>query len=107
MKKEFRRYLRKPVEVKFKADDGSGVGALYFDSGDLSIGGAFLKSDLLMEDGEELSLEFIVPGRGQVRTQARVEWTRRFPEEDAPAGMGVQFLDLDEESKEALAVFLQ
>ena len=100
---EFRRHLRKPVDVQFKADDSSGFGALYFDSADVSLGGAFLKSDLLLEEGEELVLELPFPDREPVKTTARVMWVRIFPKGEEPSGMGVQFLDLSPEDREALA----
>src|SRR5471032_1824519 len=57
-----RRHVRKPVAAKVTGKAEAGLGHLFFDSQDLSIGGAFLKADLLLEVGDELSLELHLPG---------------------------------------------
>jgi uncharacterized protein (TIGR02266 family) len=103
-----RRFLRKTLAVQFSARDGSGTGQLLFTSVDVSAGGAFLKSDLLLEVGEALSLEFSVDGgTALLRAQARVAWVRRFPEANEPAGMGVEFTIIREDERAALEAFLR
>jgi c-di-GMP-binding flagellar brake protein YcgR len=101
-----RRFERKAVLVDFQARDAHGAGQLVFQSADLSAGGTFLKSDLLLEQGEALSLEFTLPsakeGPRVVRTQARVAWVRRFPLNGEAAGMGVEFVSMDEADRHAL-----
>ncbi len=100
-----RRFERKAVLVDFQARDAHGAGQLVFQSADLSAGGTFLKSDLLLEQGEALSLEFTLPLKGGsriVRTQARVACVRRFPENGEPAGMGVEFVSMDAADRDAL-----
>ena len=100
-----RRFERKAVLVDFQARDAHGAGQLVFQSADLSAGGTFLKSDLLLEQGEALSLEFTLPseaGPHIVRTQARVAWVRRFPANGEPAGMGVEFVSMDPADRDAL-----
>ena len=49
MSAEQRRFERKTLNVLFNARDAQGVGQLVFESADLSPGGTFLKSDLLLE----------------------------------------------------------
>ena len=99
-----RRYERRAVEVRFQARDASGVGQLVFTSADLSAGGTFLRSELLLELGDTLSLEFSLPGaRLAIRAQARVAWVRRFPQEAEPPGMGVEFTAMSDEDRGALA----
>ena len=89
--------------MDFAARDGHGAGLLIFTSADVSAGGAFLKSDLLLEQGEPLSLEFHLEGRmSPIRAQARVVWVRRFPEGSEPAGMGVEFVNINEDDRGAL-----
>jgi uncharacterized protein (TIGR02266 family) len=91
------------LAVDFAARDGLGAGLLIFTSADVSAGGAFLKSDLLLEQGESLSLEFHLEGRlNPIRAQAKVVWVRRFPEVSEPAGMGVEFVAIDEDDRAAL-----
>ena len=100
---EHRRFSRKALAVDFAARDGLGAGLLIFTSADVSAGGAFLKSDLLLEQGEVLSLEFHLDGRKDpIRAKALVVWVRRFPEGAQPAGMGVEFVGLGEADRAAL-----
>ena len=98
---------RRAVQARFSARDASGAGTLTFTSEDLSAGGAFLRSDLLLEHGEALSLHFELPGSVAVQAQARVAWVRRFPEGDQQAGMGVEFLVMREEERAALLAWLR
>lgn len=98
-----RRFSRRTLAVDFAARDGLGAGLLIFTSADVSAGGAFLKSDLLLEPGEELSLECHLEGKkSPIRARARVAWVRRFPESDQPAGMGVEFVGIDDDDRAAL-----
>ena len=101
-----RREERAPIQARFSARDSSGAGTLTFTSADVSTGGAFLKSDLLLEQGESLSLHFEVPGAGPVLTQARVAWVRRFPEAGQLPGMGVEFVTLRNSEREAITRWL-
>lgn len=106
MSSDQRRFERKALTVQFHAKDAQGVGQLIFESADLSAGGTFLKSDLLLETGEALALEFpILEGR-VIRAQARVAWVRRFPQPREVAGMGVEFTAMQDGDREALATFL-
>lgn len=107
MSQEQRSEKRAEVEATFAARDEGGAGTLIFTSADVSVGGAFLKSELLLEVGEPLSLEFRVPDGTVVRTAARVAWARRFPEGSQPAGMGVQFSALGERERAALQRWLK
>jgi len=105
-----RRFERKAVLVDFHARDAHGAGQLMFQSADLSAGGTFLKSDLLLEQGEALSLEFTVPsatGPKVVRTQARVAWVRRFPQNGEAAGMGVEFVSMEEVDRAVLTAHVR
>jgi uncharacterized protein (TIGR02266 family) len=107
MSADQRRFERKTLNVLFKARDGQGVGQLLFESADLSPGGTFLKSDLLLEQGEALSVEFTVLEGRVIRAQARVAWVRRFPQAQEVAGMGVEFVSMPEADREALVTFLR
>ncbi len=104
---EQRRHPRRPVAVRFSCRDEAASGQLSFDSGDISVGGAFLKSEVLLEQGDELSLEFDLPPGGRaVRARASVAWVRRFPKPGEDAGMGVKFLDLSEADRFAMQTWL-
>jgi uncharacterized protein (TIGR02266 family) len=99
-----RRFPRKKAHVEFRGHDSEGAGELLFEGVELSAGGAFLRSDLLLEEGETFAVEFVLPeGQRPLRAQARVMWVRRFPREEEEAGMGIQFLAMSEEDQTALA----
>jgi uncharacterized protein (TIGR02266 family) len=94
---EQRRHARRALSVEFRGKDAGGEGELTLVGADLSPGGTFLRCDVLLEQGETLALEFHLPGRAlPLSAQARVAWVRRFPEADAPAGMGIEFLAMPE-----------
>lgn len=98
-----RRTPRVRVDVEFKAREGHGGGSLQFRAADLSLGGAFLCSALLLEEGETLGLEFRLPGSHRLlKATARVAWVRRFPNGEQPAGMGMEFLSMSPEDREVL-----
>ncbi|HTS82175.1 MAG TPA: PilZ domain-containing protein [Myxococcaceae bacterium] len=103
-----RRHARRTLSVEFRAGGTDGLGALDLSSSDLSAGGAFLVSDLLLEPGETLSLEFRIPGRpAPVQAQARVVWVRRFPGAEQPAGMGIEFVRLGKDERAALDAWVR
>jgi c-di-GMP-binding flagellar brake protein YcgR len=74
-----------------------------FSSGDISGGGAFLRSDLLFEVGEVLNVEFDLPSGHHIRAQSRVVRVARGGQKDKFPGMGLEFLDLSPDDRAALA----
>ena len=108
MSAEHRRHARKSISVEFKGTEASGVGELLFEAADLSAGGTFLKADLLLEQGERLWLSFKVPGMPRsMKAEGRVKWVRRFPQGSEPSGMGVEFEQITEDDRVALARYLE
>ena len=98
-----RRHARRTLSVEFRAGGMDGLGSLELSGADVSAGGAFLVSDVLLEPGETLSLEFEIAGRsGPVHAQARVAWVRRFPGPEQPSGMGIEFVRLGRDERAAL-----
>lgn len=102
-----RKFVRKALEVDFEATDAQGEGQLVFTTADLSEGGVFIKSDVLLELDEELTLFVQLPGGPRLEARAKVAWVRSFPEGDEPAGMGVRFTDLSDEGRAAVQQFLR
>lgn len=101
-----RRHERHPLQVEFTGHDARGE--LHFTGADLSQGGSFIRADLLLEQGEELALEFRVPGVPRpMRAQGRVAWVRRFPEPTQAGGMGFEFVAMTEEDRAVLAEYLR
>jgi uncharacterized protein (TIGR02266 family) len=104
---EQRRFARQAIAVEFHGKSAEGLGYLLFEGSDLSAGGTFLKSDVLLELGESVALEFQVPGVSRpLRTQARVAWVRRFPKTEEVAGMGVEFSAMSDQDRAVLSEYL-
>ena len=81
---------------------------ILFDAVDLSQGGAFLRSDLLLEVGEEIEITFAIPGAVRpIRARARVAWATRAASAKGGAGMGLEFLNLGASDRERIADFVR
>lgn len=105
--REQRRHTRHSIAVTFRARSTPGTGQLLFTSADLSAGGTFLASDLLLEAGEALALELFLPGQAApVRARARVAWVRAFPGAHEAAGIGVEFLSMEAHDRARLEALL-
>jgi uncharacterized protein (TIGR02266 family) len=101
---EQRRHTRRTLNVDFRGKDAGGEGELTLVGADLSTGGTFLRSDVLLEPGETLALEFHAPGAStSLKAQARVAWVRRFPDGATAAGMGIEFLAMPDADRRLLA----
>ncbi len=102
-----RKHARRPISVDVRAaPTGDRAGQLVFESIDVSIGGAFLRSDLLLELGDQLEVEIPLPAQAAVRALGRVVWVTRDPRIKGNAGMGIEFVDMAEDDRERLASFL-
>ncbi|MEE8408214.1 MAG: PilZ domain-containing protein [Myxococcota bacterium] len=105
-----RKYLRRSVEVAIRVRnlEDPMQGDLQFDVLDLSQGGAFLRSDLLLEVGEEVEVTFRLPGEiRQIRARARVAWATRQSDHKGVAGMGLEFVDVGAQDRSAIAAFVR
>ena len=98
-----RYILVHPARVSDAARKGEGE--ISFDTRDLSVGGAFLRSDLLFEIGEELQLQLDLPD-GVFNTRGRVVHVIREPEEGSVPGMGIAFEHLGDRDRERLRSFV-
>ena len=105
-----RSYLRRSVRVSFRLRDANdpSQGDILFDAVDLSQGGAFLRSDLLLEVGEIVDVTFGLPGEIRpIHARARVAWATRQDGHKGHAGMGLQFIELANHDREAIASFIR
>jgi len=109
--RDTRRHARHQLEAQIEVGDGHLGGELVFDSHNVSRGGLFLKSDLLLEVGDTVWVSFALPNTSiAIRTRGRVVWVNRNPDENDPTdrpGMGIQFLDLTEVEETALSAYLE
>lgn len=110
-KRNQRQHARHNLEVEIELADGIADGELHFDSHNMSKGGMFLKSELLLEVGETFWVSFKLPGvEMSIRTRGKVVWVNRNPDENDPTdrpGMGIKFLDLTEVEQAALDAYLK
>lgn len=99
-----RRYARSPLELPVRvAEAENSVNAVIeFDTQDLSVGGAFVRSDLLFEVGEELSLTLAFPDGREVTARGRVVRVARESGDEGVPGMGVEFVNLEDADREAI-----
>ncbi|UCD84875.1 MAG: PilZ domain-containing protein [Deltaproteobacteria bacterium] len=106
-----REYNRKPLKVKMVVKNRRSLGMAYFDSKDISSGGAFLESLDHYEIGTEIELAFSLPGKpkqlkvlGKVVYLVTDEITR---DSKLVPGMGIKFLNLKEDDKKLLEAYLE
>jgi hypothetical protein len=105
MGSEQRRAPRRRLQVEVKLIDTRGEGEIFFDTHDLSEGGAFLKSDLLLEDGDPIALEVPLGDRRFI-VAAKVVRTTKEVLAHSGAGMGIAFVDPPKEFLNALQQLL-
>ena len=73
----------------------------------VSLGGAFLSMDEPPADGQVSELQLLLPwGVGECRVQAKSVWQQR-DDLDRAIGAGVSFIDLSDEAREKLQVYLE
>jgi len=103
--RNLRRYDRKNalVPVVVRAAGNKIQAGVRLDTTDLSEGGLFLRSDLLFEVGEDLTLEIPVGGGKTTTATGRVAWVTRGTGKKASAGMGIEFARLSAHDRRALA----
>ena len=99
-----RRHERHTLELPITVSDAANrvMAIIQFDTQDLSEGGAFVRSNLLFEIGETLSLAFSLPDGRSVRASGKVVRVSRDTGDDTVPGMGIMFVDLGDADREAL-----
>ncbi len=104
---DVRRHRRVSIaaEVHLHSDTNLYAGI----TNNLSRGGLFVATSDLLAKGTVLDLEFSIPDGGPpIRTTGVVRWLREDLEDiEAPPGMGVQFVELQERSKDRLKRFVE
>ncbi len=101
---EKRLYVRKRLRTRVVFEDESGEGFIYFYSTDVSLGGIFLESDIPLKIGTRIFLSFSLgEGETSIRATGQVVRVERDPTDILPIlGMGVQFMDLPEGTRQAI-----
>lgn len=108
---EKRRYLRGPIKVEIKAGVSNAGGIIYFYTKNISKGGAFLISDYLFEQGQELTLSFQLPGDNRViLAVGRIKWVNDKEKRDGhnhEPGMGIEFIKISPADEKRIDDFLR
>ena len=102
-----RRFMRHPVSVEFRAHEANQAqhGDILFDVLNMSQGGAFLRSDVLLDIGT--TLEIVLPFEFfQGAVTGRVAWVTRGDKDHAP-GMGIEFTGIDEAERVKLNEWIE
>lgn len=78
-------------------------------SQDISTGGIFVVTDRLLPLGTKILVEFIIPPHDRkIKICGEVRWLRESNNKsDTDPGMGLQFVDLSEEDRQALESFIE
>lgn len=108
-RRDQRKFDRKPAElpVTVRAAGNRVQGGILLDSGDVSEGGAFLRSDLLFEIGEVLHLEIPLPTGEVIKATGKVVRVSRSRGRETEPGMGIEFTRLALADRRVLAATLQ
>ncbi|MCW5828583.1 MAG: PilZ domain-containing protein [Deltaproteobacteria bacterium] len=104
-----RRYTRLPCRVTVQITEAEGEGHLLFTSVNLSLGGVFLESELLLEVGSILKLAFRLPD-SDVPTEASAVVVRVSDEDSLgrmQPGMGLEFTSMAPAGRMALEAWLR
>lgn len=106
-RRDQRKHARKTalLAVTVGSLDGPRVdGGIELGTSNLSSGGAFVRAELLFEQGELLKMDVRLPSGKVVKATARVVRVSR--EEGDGAGMGIEFVHLSDEDRRALNLAL-
>ena len=105
---QHRRFARRPILVEFRVRDADDVagGEIVFDAVDLSEGGAFLRSEILLERGDRIEISFTLPNPAiTIHARARVAWVTHRDDAKGEPGMGLEFLDLRDDERRAITAW--
>jgi c-di-GMP-binding flagellar brake protein YcgR len=102
--RDTRKHVRAELEVPVMISDVAKKvrRPIRFSTADVSGGGVFLRSDLLFEVGELLTMEFDLPGGHHIKTQGRVVRVARGGVKDKHPGMGLEFVDISSDDRAAI-----
>jgi uncharacterized protein (TIGR02266 family) len=92
------------VEISYESEDNVYTGF----TSNLSEGGLFIATYAPLPIGTSCTVELTLPGETEpINARCVVRWLREYnPASDAPPGMGVQFVEMDERGQEAIHAFM-
>jgi len=106
-----RKHLRGPIKVEIKAGLASAGGIIYFQTKNISKGGAFIVSDFLFEAGQELTLSFRLPNDNRIiLAVGRIKWVNdkdRVDDKFHEPGMGIEFVKISPADEKRIDEYLK
>ncbi len=104
-----RRYARIECRVSVAVKETEGEGHLVFRSGNVSLGGIFIESDLLLEVGALVRVAFTLPDQEKacVADGAIVRVADEDSRGNVISGMGLEFTRIDPETRRRLELYLK
>ncbi len=104
-KKDFKEQrTSKRVPLNIRVDYTCQDNYLFEYSSNLSDNGIFIKTDSPLDPGTKLTLHFAINnGKDEIKTKGEVMWINRPTDgKENQGGMGVRFMQLNEESQEKI-----
>ena len=105
---DHRSAARLDVRITVVLKDRTFDGAMYFFSRNVSSTGIFIESNLFLQEGVIVRLQFLLPGSDfavdAVGRVIRVE-SRMEPQEGIVPGLGIEFLEITDEEKAQIETF--
>lgn len=104
VRRDMRKHSRRTVELPVVVSDAANrvKAGIRFGAADVSVGGAFLASDLLFEVGEVLDVTIELGTDRRIVVRGRVVRVSRGTADGEPPGMGIAFVDLSSANRAAL-----
>ncbi len=109
IRKEQRRLICIPVLISTEGADNFKIDY----TTDMSVGGFLIQTGSPLKKGTMLDIRFRLPGAIKlIETKGEVVWSHQYkpgtePTQDALPGMGIRFLNLDEQSKKYLISYVE
>jgi uncharacterized protein (TIGR02266 family) len=101
--RERRRHKRVPLQLLVQHRFETLQAFLEEIATDLSAGGMFLRTDSPHPVGSTIYLRFtLADGLPLIEGIGRVAWANKKPSADAVSGMGIEFVSLDDESRQLI-----
>jgi len=90
--------VKKTVKSEVRAEDSITLSS----SVDLSKGGIFISTPEPLSNGSNVNLTIFIPGTGEVEVRGVVKWIRGDESQGGKAGMGIEFIDVNEDISKKL-----
>jgi uncharacterized protein (TIGR02266 family) len=104
-KRPVRKALRVPTDLKVQYSDPEQDALAR--AHEIAEGGLFLATDSPPPLGTPLHLKLTGDDGESIEVEGAVVWVRRAGEPGGPAGVGVEFADLDDQQREAVAYLVE